>query len=311
MQTQPLFSDNLVSVIVVNYNSGSYAKTCIESLLKQANVRLEIIVVDNASADDSVNVLKNTFGEKITLIVSQENLGFGNANNLAATKASGDFLLLLNPDTEISNPQAIACLIDFMNKQPQHGLVGPKIFEPRKNKYVSPHFTYPASKRLKFTSKLSQLPGEIAWLLGACMLVRRTVYNQISGFDKDYFLYGEDADICLRIRQLGLTIGYCEAVTILHASGASEIGADSLDKWLRKKRGIMLFYKKHYHPKDVLNIANAAISKSQFGLVLMRFFAPFQGKNKIARLDKKHRLEATMIAAKEILAVLKHPYNDD
>ena len=296
MQTLPL-----VSVIVVNYNSGRYAKACIESLLKQANVRLEIIVVDNASADDGVNVLKNAFGEKITLIVSQENLGFGNANNIAATKASGEFLLLLNPDTEISDPQAIVCLIDFMNKQPQHGLVGPKIFEPRKNKYVSPHFTYPASKRLKFTPKLSQLPGEIAWLLGACMLVRRTVYNQISGFDKDYFLYGEDADICLRIRQIGLTIGYCEAVTIEHASGASEIGADSLDKWLRKKRGIMLFYKKHYHPKDVLNIANAAISKSQFGLVLMRFLAPFQGKNKTARLDKKHRLEATIIAAKETI----------
>jgi N-acetylglucosaminyl-diphospho-decaprenol L-rhamnosyltransferase len=291
----------LVSVIVVNYNSGSYAKTCIESLLKQANVRLEIIVVDNASVDDSVNVLKNAFGEKIILTESMENLGFGNANNLAATVATGEFLLLLNPDTEISDIQAISRLINFMNAQPQYGLVGPKIFEPRKNKFVSPHLTYPASKRLKFTPELAQLPGEIAWLLGACMLVRRAVYTQIKGFDKDYFLYGEDADICLRIRQLGLTIGYCEAVTIQHASGASEIGADSLDKWLRKKRGIMLFYKKNYHKNDVMRIAKSAVIQSRIGLSWLKITHLFSRQQTDKTADKRHRLEATLIVAKEVI----------
>jgi N-acetylglucosaminyl-diphospho-decaprenol L-rhamnosyltransferase len=290
-----------VSVIIVNYNSGSYAKTCIESLLKQQGVQLEIIVVDNASADDSVVVLKNAFAEKISLIESLENLGFGKANNLGAAQANGVFLLLLNPDTEISDSQAIAHLTEFMNEHSQFGLVGPAIDEPRKNKQALPRMTYPQAKNLKFTSKLAQLPGNIAWLLGACMLVRRAVYQGIKGFDEDYFLYGEDADICLRIRQIGLEIGYCKAVKIQHVSGASEIGADSLEKWLRKRRGIFLFYKKHYHAKDVMHIAKSAILKSTIGLNFLKLTNIFSSQMNEKATDKKNRLQATFIVAKETI----------
>lgn len=294
-----------VSVIIVNYNSGSYAKTCIESLLKQVDVQLEIIVIDNASADDSAIVLKNAFGQKITLIENTENLGFGRANNVGAAKATGEFLLLLNPDTEIPDSRAIAQLVDYIKQYPQCGLLGPAIFEPRKNKQVMPRFTYPQSKNLKFTSKLTQFPGEIAWLLGACMLVRRAVYNQINGFDEDYFLYGEDADIGLRMRLAGYEIGYCDGVSIMHVSGASEFGADSLDKWLRKKRGVMLFCIKHYDPRDVLSIAKLATAKSKFYLAIMRFSGLFVRKNNVAFADKKHRLQATIIAANEVIKQLK------
>ncbi len=294
-----------VSVIIVNYNSGSYAKTCIESLLKQGDIQLEIIVIDNASADDSIVVLKEAFGKKITLIESTENLGFGKANNVGAAQATGEFLLLLNPDTEISDSRAIAKLIAFMKGNPQYGLLGPVIFEPRKNKQVMPRLTYPQSKNLKFTPKLIQLPGTIAWLLGACMLVRRATYNQIKGFDEDYFLYGEDADIGLRMRLAGYEIGYYETVKIMHVSGASELGANSLDKWLRKKRGVMLFCSKHYDPRDVLNIAKSAIAKSKLYLVLMRLSDLFGTKNDVAFIDKKHRLQATIIAANEVINQLK------
>jgi N-acetylglucosaminyl-diphospho-decaprenol L-rhamnosyltransferase len=294
-----------VSVIIVNYNSGRYAKVCIESLLKQVDVHLEIIVIDNASGDDSVNVLKNAFAEKITLIESTENLGFGKANNLGAAQTMGEFLLLLNPDTEISDNRAIAQLIEYMRLHPQCGLLGPAIFEPRKNKQVMPRFTYPQSKKLKFTPKFGQLPGQIAWLLGACMLVPRAVFNQINGFDEDYFLYGEDADIGLRLRQQGYEIGYCDTVKIMHVSGASELGANSLDKWLRKKRGVMLFCTKHYDPRDVLNIAKSAIAKSKLYLAMMGLSKLFGGKNNVAFIDKKYRLQATIIAAEEVINPLK------
>lgn len=291
----------LVSVLIVNFNAGNYAKACIKSLLNQSNIKLEIIVVDNASVDDSVNELKNTFGKKITLIECKENLGFGRANNLAADKAKGEFILLLNPDTEIQDQLAVSKLVDFLTANNRLGMVGPKIHEPRKNKYVTPRLSYPSSKKLKFKQKFETLPGKIAWLLGACLLLKRDVYQEISGFDPDYFLYGEDADIGLRIRQHGYEIGYCEDVVIHHVAGASEFGADSLDKWLRKKRGVFLFCMKHYDQRDVLKIAKNAIVKSRLYLAVLFVTSLFRNKNSVAFMDKKHRLQATTIAAKEVV----------
>ena len=296
-----------VSVLIVNYNAGSYAKACIESLFNQKNITLEIIVVDNASADDSVKVLSASFGKKITLIESKHNLGFGRANNLAASLAKGDFLFLLNPDTEIQDPLAMNKMVDFLIENPKLGMVGPKIYEPRKNKYVTPRFTYPQSKKLKFRDQLENLPGKIAWLLGACLLLKREVYQAIAGFDADYFLCGEDADIGLRIREHGYEIGYCDTVKIMHISGASELGADSLDKWLRKKRGVFLFCMKHYDRRDVLKLARHSIIKSKFYLATMRLIELFRCKKNVAFIDKKHRLQATIIAVKEVINQLELP----
>ncbi len=294
-----------VSILIVNYNSGSYAKTCIETLLKQTNIKLELIVVDNASTDDSVIILKDAFGDKITLIESKENLGFGRANNLAAEMAQGEFILLLNPDTEISDTQALCQLIDFLILNQKLGMVGPAIDEPRKGKQVLPRYRYPSSRHLQYTNKFKQLPGEIAWLLGACMLIKRSVFEEIQGFDPDYFLYGEDADICLRLRLAGYEIGYCDKVQVSHVGGASEFGADSLDKWLRKKRGVLLFCMKHFDQRDMLKMVKTVIIKSRLYLGVLLLTSPFRNKDGVSFVDKKHRLQATIITAKEVLDQLK------
>lgn len=290
-----------VSVLIVNYNSGQYAKACIESLLNQSKIKLEIIVVDNLSADDSVNLLKDGFGRKITLIESKENLGFARANNLAASKAKGEFILILNPDTEIQDQLAVSKMVDFLTANNRLGMAGPRIHEPRKSKYVTPHSSYPSSRKIKFKDKFKNLPGKIAWLLGACLLLKREVYQEISGFDPDYFLYGEDADIGLRMRQHGYELGYCESVIIHHVAGASEFGADALDKWLRKKRGVFLFCRKHYERSDVLRIAKKAIIKSKLYLNWLGVTGLFRTKSNVALIDKKHRLQATIIAANEVI----------
>lgn len=291
----------LLSVLIVNYNSGVYALECIHSLLKQRRVVIEIIVIDNASQDDSVKLLRETFDRQIILVESKENLGFGRANNLAASKASGEFLLLLNPDTVITEPNVLKVLVDTLKNNPHIGLLGPAIEEPRKAKQVLPRYRYPSSRRLKYTNKFKQLPGKIAWLLGACMLIKRSVFNEIKGFDPDYFLYGEDADICLRLRLAGYEIGYCDKVQISHVAGASEFGADSLGKWLRKKRGVFLFCTKHFDRRDALEIAKTAIIKSRLYLAALFLTSLFSNKNSVTFLDKKHRLQATVIAAKEAL----------
>jgi len=295
-----------LSVLIVNYNSGAYAVDCIRSLLQQQSLALEVIVVDNASQDNSIELLNEAFGKKITLIKSKENLGFGRANNLAASKATGEYLLLLNPDTIISGPHDLSELIQFLEVHPEAGMVGPAIEEPRKGKDVLPRYRYPASRKLKYTNTFKNLPGEIAWILGACMLIKRGFYEEIAGFDPDYFLYGEDADICLRIRQHGYQIGYCDSVKIMHVSGASEIGADSLDKWLRKKRGIFLFWKKHFDSRDALRLAKRAVLKSSVYLFFIKLLGVFLQKNSQELLDKKSRLKATQIAAQELIQELRH-----
>lgn len=290
-----------VSVIIVNYNSGNYALECIQSLLSQQDVRLEIIVVDNASKDDSVMLLQSQLPPTVALVESNENLGFGRANNLAVSKAHGDFVLLLNPDTQITDAHAIRKLVDKLSSNPNVGLLAPAVQEPRKNKMVLPRYTYPSSSQLRHTKKLTHLPGKIAWVLGACMLLKRDVYNQIAGFDEDFFLYGEDVDICLRLRLAGFEIGYADDILITHISGASEIGAASLDKWLRKRRGIFLFYQKHYDVKDQLNIAKKVIFKSKCYLLVLKLKAYFADINSDAYLDRKARLQATIIAAQELI----------
>lgn len=295
-----------VSIIIVNYNSGSYALDCIRSLQRQIGVQLEIIVVDNASQDDSASVLQAQLSDQILLIQSATNLGFGRANNLGVARASGEFLLLLNPDTVLGEAQTIRHLVDALLDNPQFGLMAPLMDEPRKNKLVHPRYTYPSQRYLKQTKKLNDLPGEIAWVLGACMLLKRGLFNEINGFDEDYFLYGEDIDICLRIRLAGHAIGFTDTVKIMHVSGASEIGADSYEKWLRKRRGLYLFFIKHYHAEDTRQLAKSLILKTNVYLVLLKIKGLFINQNNPSFIDKRHRLKATITAANEMLLNSTH-----
>lgn len=297
-----------VSVVIVNYCSGHYAKACIESLLKQEDVFLEIIVVDNNSADDSVSVLQQAFSNQIKLITSSENLGFGRANNLAANQATSEYLLLLNPDTEIGHTKAIVNLVEFLNMDSTYGVAGPAIFEAKRaggnGRYVKIHSQYPAQNKLKNKKKFIGLPGEIAWLLGACLLFRRQVFESVGGFDADYFLYGEDADIGLRIRQHGFKIGYCKSVEIKHIAGTSEIGATSFDKWLRKKRGLYLFFSKHYFQSDVINICLSAKRYLIFSRLTQQFILLFNpGCNKSQ--EKFSKAKAELVVIDEVLNIIK------
>lgn len=289
-----------LSVIIVNYNSGNYALDCIHSLQKQQGIDFEIIVVDNASQDNRVSLLKEQLGNHIQLIESPENLGFGRANNLAASQAGGEYLLLLNPDTVISDQHALKTLVSALEASPQAGLLGPAIEEPRKNKRVLPRYRYPSSSHLKYTTKFNQLPGKIAWLLGACLLIKCSFYHEIGGFDPDYFLYGEDADIGLKVRLAGYEVAYCEAVKITHVAGVSEAGSNTLDKWLRKKRGLFLFCTKHFDKRDAIHLANMSVIKSYIYLSFLLLGNMLKNKDDLVYQDRRSRLLATITAAREM-----------
>jgi GT2 family glycosyltransferase len=291
-----------VSALIVNYNSGAYAVRCIDTLLLQKNIRLEIIVIDNASKDNSVTLLKSTFNDRIKLISGKSNLGFGCANNAVAAFAQGDFLLLINPDTEIYDELFIFKLVSKLKKNKETGLIAPSICEPRKNnKIIEPKYRYPGVTKLIYSKEIKNLPGQIAWVLGACMLMKASVYKEIGGFDEDYFLYGEDVDICIRLRKHGYTISYAADLEIMHVSAVSEIGSNNLEKWLRKRRGLFLFYSKHYDLRDVERIAKITIIVSSVKLLLFKMINFLNRRQSDKLLDKVDRLKASLEVAKKYI----------
>lgn len=295
-----------VTAVIVNYKSGAYAAECIQSLMDQNYPGLEIVVIDNASSDGSVELLRSTFGNKITLIESLENLGFGQANNLAISKVTTTYLLLVNPDARLMQQDFVAKLINFMELHPEVGIAGPEIHEPLKRRpYVMPKRSYPSQNRLRDQSFIKSLPGPYAWILGACMCIRRDLYEKIGGFDPDYFLYGEDTDICLRVRKAGFAIGYCDQAKLAHVGGASESAAIPLDKFLRKKRGFFLFCLKHYSEKDVKRIARMTLASTYYASLKNRIKS-ILGVGERYRLDNdRQKIEATRIVIRETLNTLK------
>ena len=242
-----------VTAIIVNYRSAAHALNCIHSLQEQEGVNLEIVVVDNASGDDGVQQIRAAYPD-IRLIENPNNDGFAKANNLAAASATGDFILVINPDIRLLSVDAVAGLVAHLVNNPKIGVLGPDIIESRRNKRNLPKHYYPLQKKLRKNRKLIDLPGDIAWILGACMLFRSEIYRQVGGFDNDFFLYGEDTDICLRLRQAGYSIGWAPEFKVDHWGGASESGSRTYDTRSRKKRGYYQFCLKYYASDDLLPV---------------------------------------------------------
>lgn len=241
-----------ISILTVNYKTPELTRACIESVLEQQAVDFEMIVVDNASNDESVSVL-NALTDKIIFIPNNENVGFGRANNQAFKKSSGKYLFLLNPDARLLNKNDLANAVKFMDEHPEFGLVGTRIVDGDGNfqNTISDH--YPRQKQC--SADFSHLPGKWACVLGASMVIRRDAFEKVNGFDEDFFLYAEETDLCLRMRKAGYEIGYLENVTVSHIGGASAKKLPSAEVVRRKKSAKYLFYKKHYPKNDVIAMA--------------------------------------------------------
>ena len=189
-----------ISIIIVSYNTADLPRKCLQSIDKQQGIAAEIFVVDNNSQDQSAQMVENEFLQ-VRLIANAENFGFGKANNIAAREAKGRYLYLLNPDTEIPEQNCLATIIYYMNNHLEVGMAGNKIYFPNLVPQESVVHHYPGQRYTE--NELNGLSGNIAWLLGACLMIRREVYEKVGGFDEIFFLYGEDLDLGLEIRKAG------------------------------------------------------------------------------------------------------------
>ena len=248
------------SIILVNYNGSKFIYDCLKSIaFFMDRLDYEVIVVDNFSSDDSINVINENF-PSFKLICSQENLGFGRASNLGVANSQGNYLLFLNTDTIlIENTLEILC--KYLEQNPNVGVVGPRIIF-QNGRYQLSYGNLP-NLFVEFIDKVrcaldnrfhgllstfyDRWPSniqEVDWVTGACLIIRRDVFEQIGGFDESFFMYFEDKDICKRVKELGYKVIYYPKTTIIHLLGSSSHGIrKSVNKYYRDSQSY--YYQKH------------------------------------------------------------------
>lgn len=275
-----------VSVIIVSYNTAELIGDCIESVLASQGVSMEVFVVDNASQDGSADVVRGRF-PGVRLMVNEANLGFGAANNLALRECAGRYIVLLNPDTKVE-PESFLKMIAFMDGHPNVGLAGPMVLNPDGTRQDSVSTRYPGHRH--GVADLGKLPGEIACVLGACHIVRADLLRSLGGFDEDFFLYGEDQDLCLRIRRSGLEIGFIDGAVIMHYGGHSEKDTLPAEVVRKKVRAEYVFYGKHYRAETVRRIRRAQHRRALWRIFSIRLMLPMTA-DKASALRKLARYQ--------------------
>lgn len=281
-----------VTAIIVNYNTADVVAACIDSLLMQADVETEIIVVDNASKDNSKSVLE-AYAGKIRLLSNDENVGFGNACNQAFKEAQGEYLYLINPDAELTKPTDFQHLISRLEIKTGIGFIGTHIQSETAMEIPT---DYPGQKHIK--QDFGTLPGKIAYLPCTSAFISRKVYEEVQGFDEDFFVYGEAMDICLRTRKAGYKIDFYGDVTAKHTEINNKHRSGNYQRYLRRMQNLYTFYRKHYFIDEVKNLLQKDLKKARYRLISLKFIAPISTKVK----DKVEHYRAVKQMATENLS---------
>jgi N-acetylglucosaminyl-diphospho-decaprenol L-rhamnosyltransferase len=235
-----------VSAVLVNYNGGGELARALRSIADElTGLRWEAVVVDNASSDGSAEIVAD-FAPNVRLQRNDENIGFARGVNQGLAATSGSLVLLMNPDCRLVTG-AFAMLRRELERSPSCAIAGPRILNPDGTVQGSARgdpdmFTglfgrttvlrrlFPglAVARRNVVSGDGARRGDgsvtVDWLSGACLLARRDALRSVNGFDERYFLYWEDADLCRRLRELGVQVRYVPAATAVHRVGQSSRG---------------------------------------------------------------------------------------
>lgn len=236
-----------ISIIIINYNTENYIAELLHSISFQSMTvnEFEIIIVNNSAPSGELYKHINLFNFNIFVIDAEYNLGFGAGCNLGAASANGEYLLFLNPDIQLREFDFLNHMYRFASEAVGIGVFSSKVIETRENGHklqIGPYYSY------AYNWKPTGLPGEIASVIGAVMLIKKDIFVHVDGFDEDFFLYEEDVDICYRIRKIGYQIEVLQDLTVEHVGGVSEKGTKIYEYKMKKMRGIYLFCLKHFPP---------------------------------------------------------------
>ena len=274
----------IVSVIIVTYRSANEIVTCLESLLKQ-RLPVEIFLVDNASPDNTPDIVADYAArfENIHATLNKENIGLAAANNVPLGKCQGKYILILNPDTSCP-PDTLERMANFLDSNPDVGVVGPK------NVYVdgTPHTSFHRHWGILHVLMWRVLPYRIVRLLydrlssfqrqdvlfvsGACLLLRRSIFEQIGGYDREYFLTVEDAcDLCIRAKETGCRVMLLPDSEVLHIGGRSANHVPHIVVW-QGYRGTVYHFMKHKGMAQALVVSFLLIVSSALRAMIAAIF---------------------------------------
>lgn len=232
-----------LSIIIVSYNTRPYTIACIESIYRTCTLLApEIIVVDNNSRDGTPDEIRDRF-PSVRLMAAGSNLGFSVANNRAIEIAAGDLVALLNPDTLVQ-PDCFQSLIKILEQNPKIAAVGPLQLKPDLTVWqyetwsITP-LTYLLQPLLLATVSANR-SKYVSWLCGACILIRREVLNAVGPLDVEMF--GEDIDLCHRVRRLGYHVYHCAEAKIVHYWGTSAATPESIARRILTGRRSKVYY---------------------------------------------------------------------
>ncbi len=261
-----------ISIIIVSYNVKYFLDQCLTSILQSDDVDdVEIIIVDNNSNDGTVEYLRSKYQEDIRIVANEKNVGFSKANNQGVELATGEYILILNPDTLLSSDTLNVCL-DFLtsNTGKKIGIVGTRMYDgsgtylpESKRGFPSPFVSFckifglsrlfPKSRLFNryYLGHLDELKShEVPILTGAFMFLRKDVFNQVGGFDEQFFMYGEDIDLSYRVEQAGYTNYYLADSKIIHYKGESTRKL-SFNYVRRFYVAMIIFARKHFGGRRV------------------------------------------------------------
>lgn len=225
-----------LSIVILSWNVRDLLRACLNSLpLAQSNI--EVTVVDAASDDGSAEMVRAEF-PGVKVIASPENLGYARGNNLGLRAATGRYVLILNPDTEVMG-DALAQMLAYMEANPRVGVLGPQVLYPD-HTLQSTRRRFPslavavfestwlqplAPRRLLDRYYARDLPddaiSDVDWVVGAALVVRREACEQVGGFDEGFFMYSEELDWCRRMRAAGWQVVYFPPARIVHHAAKS------------------------------------------------------------------------------------------
>jgi N-acetylglucosaminyl-diphospho-decaprenol L-rhamnosyltransferase len=282
-----------LGVVIVTWNARDVIQACLDSLLDHAEgLSLQVVVVDNASGDDTVELIKQSY-PWVTLIANTENLGFAVANNQALPLLEASYLMLLNPDTVVQ-PGALRALSRYLDEHPGVGAVGPKVVHPAMrlhvlscgyqpsvrtvvNQYAGLSRLFPEWRAFRGVNLLMGLhddrPREVEWLSGVCLMVRRSVVASVGQLSERWFMYAEDMEWSHRMREAGWQLYHVPEAVIEHHLGHSAAkNARVSTMWVSSQRS---FFRERENASWLQSCAfDAALAA---GLLLRSILYAFRG----------------------------------
>lgn len=271
-----------LSIILLNFNKSALTVRCLMSVYAQYSQEFEknnfeIVLVDNASESDDIRNLKKEIDKhkfkNLNIIENKKNVGFSTGCNMGSREAKGDILLFLNNDTEVKD-RGISQMLEYIQNNQNAGILGGKLINPDGSNQPSVGKFYTPLNALLFllglqrTGFLDKNPDKISqvdWVTGGCMMVKKQVFEALSGFDENIFMYIEDMEFCYRAKENGYLAFFYPHVTIEHADQGSSSRSFAIENIYQN---LLYFYKKHRTKNEYIFLSSVLRTKAVLLLVI-------------------------------------------